>query len=118
MNFDEHGNPVETVDFDFDALDPDTLIDAKRELVTRAKIMQGLVAAREEGFRAGLDAALPEARKQVIGELIQGHREPSAALSRVAGAAFKLDLMTVRDAARWAGKSIRMIRHAAAHMAV
>ena len=118
LNFDDSGEIVPACDFDFASLDDDDLRDGKREIVTRAAVLQGLITAREEGFRAGLDAALPEAKRQVVRELVSGHKEPSAALSRVAGAAVKLGLMPVQDAARWAGKTVRMIRHVAARMAL
>ena len=118
--FDENGAPVPSCDFQYPdgEATPDEVASAQREIFTRADTLKVAIAAREEGFRAGLEAAMPEARRQVVAELVQGHKEPSSALSRVAGAAVRLGLMPVQDAARWAGKSVRMIRHAAANMAL
>jgi len=120
MNFDDAGEPVETVDFAYpdEEAAPEEIRQAMKEIFTRTDTLLVAERAREEGFRAGLDAALPEARKQVVAELIKGHKEPGAALSRVAGAALKLGLMPARDAAKWAGKTVRMIRHAAARMSL
>ena len=101
LSFDDHGEPVPAVDFDFpnDEASPADIAEAQRELLKEALSAQ---------YRTGKNDTLPA----VLAALVDGHREPEAILSRIAGALWKTGILPLAAAAKLARKSTRQIRRA------
>jgi len=101
LAFDDAGEPVPAVEFDWQALDPADARDFKREL---------LLEALSDRYQKGKRDTLPA----VLAALVDGHHDQQAILARLAGALWKTGLMPLSEAARLAKKSTRQIRRAGA----
>lgn len=111
MNFDSNSNPVESVEFDYDALDPDPLGKTPEELAAlKGEIAEIVAGVREKAWQDAESELRPSVTRSVLESIAGGHKEPSAVLSRVASAMWKAGIVSLQEAAKMAGKSTRLIR--------
>ena len=112
MNFDKHGEIVETVPFEYPDEEAADLSGKSPEELSAIKIaIAGIVAeVREEAWHEAEAELRPSVARSVLESLAGGHREPSAVLSRIASAMWKAGIVSLQEAAKMAGKSTRLIR--------
>ena len=103
MHYNDNSDPVPSVGFDYDSLDPLELQAAQRELYGDALRLQ-----RERGFAEGEAAALDG----VLDQLLSGRISAGAIVTRVAALAVRQKKMSPKVAQRITGIGERALRKA------